>query len=577
MRAALALLLVLPLLAGCVSDDDQAVQPNPEPQRAPDWAARAIFLGADPADTDGFPDHDHHNRTLHKGVSTPNFEVVGHAASDSAYYQGNAPGTGYCGDVSQHNGTSRQLAVSHSLLSDVGLSVYDVADRTAPVLLGELVLPLAFTYDAAIFEDGRYAVIAANPDAGLEQDPAVPPVPLTMSWRDACTGTERPVGSNVDYTPYGYSAILVDLADPSNPTVADFYEYPGGRNVHSISATTIDGIRYVATSGLGAVPCTVPSVPGLPQPPPPVPPVAAPPCPNMVQVPRYGNLLSHYDFLTVEETASAPDARLQARLVPFAVYTPSDQTHIDPSLLYLSNGHTDATLQKHPVTGQVIGYLADWDGGLHTIRLQKAAAEVPDGLPGQAIPLGSWGAAPGDDPTQNRGNIHSAKPIAGLRDGHHYTLTGQEVVGRPGGRPTGQIVLLDTTNPAVPYPKARWTLPIDVQWPGSLGLAFSTHYPILVEDTLFVAMYHGGVWAADASQENWPDLPSLGVFIPDADVVGTPAHASLAPEVLEVLDLGDGHLLVFDGDSGAYVVKFTGRHPDVPPAMAWDETIGFIG
>jgi hypothetical protein len=251
-----------------------------------------------------------------------------------------------------------------------------------------------------------------------------------------------------------------------------------------------------------------------------------------------------------------------ARLALDLVYTPTDQTHMDPSLLYLSNGHTDATIEKHPVTGQTVAYLADWDGGLHIIRL--------DG-PGQATPLASWGASPGGDPTQMKGHIHSIWPVPGVQDGHHYLLTGQEVIGRPAGRPSGQVVILDITNPAVILRGAKWTLPVDVQWPPSQGEMFSTHYPILVNGTLFVSMYHGGVWAADASKANWPDLPSVGSFIPDAAPAGKPFRGGPTPEVLETLSLGDGTLLVFDGTSGAYTVRFHPGDPRVAPALPWPD------
>lgn len=362
-------------------------------------------------------------------------------------------------------------------------------------------------------------------------------------WYDAC-GAHK-LNSNIDKVLYGYAAILVDLSDPANPVVADFYEYPGGRNVHSISTATIDGTRFVATSGLAAIPCTLPNVTGNPVP---------NPVPCEPQVPRFGNALSHFDFLTVVETP------VGARLVPYLIYTPTDQTHLDPSLLYLSNGHTDATIEKHPVTNQTVAYLADWDGGLHIIRL--------DG-PGQATPLASWGQNPGGDPTQMKGHIHSVWPVPGVQAGKHYLLAGQEVIGRPIGRSSGQVVILDITNPAVVLRGAKWTLPVDVQWPPSQGEMFSTHYPVLVDGTLFISMYHGGVWAADARKENWPDLPSTGVFIPALEPAGGVHRAGPTPEVLEVLDLGNGDLLVFDGTSGAYTLHFDATDTAVPAAAPW--------
>jgi hypothetical protein len=542
-RLLVPLLLSTMVLAGCSSsdrEDDGALTPV----QSPSWATDAIFLGADPESTDFIPDHDHNDRALHAGYSTPNFELLGHDPLLSSYYRTSA-GTAWCGDVAKEG--DRRLAVVHSFSTDVALSVIDVTDATKPTMVGELVLPYDFTYDVAIFEDGRYAVIAGNPDLATDPPPtrlANGNLPWSGRWRDAC-GTVTPMAGPADGVPHGYSALLVDLEDPAAPFVADFYEYPGGRNVHSISTAMIDGIRYVATSGLGAIPCTLPNVAGNPVP---------NPVPCEPQVPRYGNLMSHFDLLTVEETAAGP------RLVVNNVIIPSDQTHLDPSLLYLSNGHTDATIEKHPVTNQTLAYLADWDGGLHVVRIDAV---------GQTTPVATWGTAPGGDNSQMTGNVHSVRPVAGLRDGKHLLLVGQEVVGRPAGRPTGQVAVLDVTDPAVPTRLAKWTLPIDISWSPAQGLIFSTHYPVLTNDTLFVSLYHGGVWAADFSEEKWPDLPSIGVYLPTEEAAGDPHVVSPSPEVLETLWLGGDDLLIFDGNSGAYTLRFHGPSADVPPAAPW--------
>jgi hypothetical protein len=540
-----ALLVAAMLLAGCASSDgDRDADLTPVP--SPSWATDALFLGADPEATDFVPDHDHNDRLIHQGFSTPNFELLGHDPLLSSYYRASA-GTAWCGDVAKAG--ERRLAVVHSFSTDVALSVIDVTDPTLPTMVGELVLPYDFTYDVAIFEDGKYATLAGNPDLATDPPEGLLPngnLPWAGTWRDAC-GNERPVPGPADGVPHGYSAILVDLSDPAAPFVADFYEYPGGRNVHSISTALIDGVRYVATSGLGAIPCTLPNIAGNPVP---------NPVPCEPQIPRYGNLLSHFDLLTVEETPAGP------RLVLNNLIIPSDQAHLDPSLLYLSNGHTDATVEKHPVSGDILAYLADWDGGLHIVRIDDV---------GQTTPIASWGTAPGGDNSQMTGNVHSVRPVEGLRDGKHLLLVGQEVVGRPAGRPTGQVAVLDVTDPSVPVRLARWTLPVELAWSPAQGLLFSTHYPVLSNDTLFVALYHGGVWAADFSQENWPDLPSIGVYLPGEEPAGDVHVASPAPEVLEVLHLGGDDLLIFDGNSGAYTLRFHGATPDVPPAKPWAE------
>jgi hypothetical protein len=550
MRAILAVILLsAALLAGCSSPPSTPSPSLANPVPDPDWAVRALYGDADPEDTDHVPDHDHADRLFHANRSTPNFELLGHDPLLSEYFRASAGGS-YCGDVG--SGGPRRLAVVHGFQTDVALTVIDVTDAGKPTMLGELVLPFSFTYDVAIFKDSKYALLAGNPDLRLDRPPTMlgasaygpDGVAFQPMWRDRC-GNLSPMRSAVTYLPYGYSAILVDLTDPAAPAVADFYEYPAGRNVHSISTAMIDGVRYVATSGLGALPCTLPNVSGNPVP---------NPVPCEPQVPRFGNALSHFDFLTVEETAAG------ARLVPYGVYLPTDQTHLDPSVLYLSNGHTDATIEKHPVSNQTLAYLADWDGGLHIVRL--------DGV-GQTTPLSSWGAAPGGDPTQMKGHIHSVVPVDGLRDGKHLLVVGQEVIGRPEGRPSGQVAILDVTNPAVPERVAKWTLPVDVQWGPNLGEMFSTHYPILVNDTLFTAMYHAGVWAADFSDPSRVDMPSVGVYLPTEEPAGEVFHKGPAPEVLEVLSLGGNDLLVFDGMSGVYTLRWHGVSPLVPPAAPW--------
>src|SRR5688572_11308760 len=227
MRAFLAVVLVaLTLVAGCSSSEEP--EPVPDPVRSPQWATDAIFLGADPESTDFVPDHDHNDRAIHQGYSTPNFELLGHDPLLSSYYRASA-GTAWCGDVAK--ASERRLAVVHSFSTDVALTVIDVTDPKLPTMVGELVLPYDFTYDVAIFEDGKYAVIAGNPDLASDPPPtrlANGDLPWSGAWRDAC-GSIRPVQGPADGLPHGYSAILVDLTDPSAPFVADFYEYPGGR------------------------------------------------------------------------------------------------------------------------------------------------------------------------------------------------------------------------------------------------------------------------------------------------------------------------------------------------------------
>jgi hypothetical protein len=139
----------------------------------------------------------------------------------------------------------------------------------------------------------------------------------------------------------------------------------------------------------------------------------------------------------------------------------------------------------------------------------------------------------------------------------------QELGGRPVNRPTGWVIVLDTTDPAQPQEAGRWTLPVDVVWEGRL--MFSTHYLTVVDRTMFVSMYHGGLWAADLT--TLPEPLTVGVLIP-ANVPPIPvpgARAGWAPETLDVLAQPDGSLAVFDASSGVYTVRFDASRPAPPP------------
>lgn len=512
-KALLALPLLLALTAGCLSDGTDDPSASVPGAIDASWAERAVTSKA----TD--ERHDHGDPTHHANFTTPNFSILGFDPLVTQYH-GQPAGGYYCGEVAQTE--ERTIAAYHSFTTDAALVVIDLTDPADPELIGELILPLTHVYDATLTADGRFAVLATDP---LDNGPDLPPTYLSRTlrpqWRDACGTVTQGPETNL---PYASGIVLVDLADPRNPTIRDYEPLPI-LGAHSVSAETIDGTTYVAASTTNLV---------------------------------HG--ASYFSFFTVEQL---PLAGLPT-LLPYGVFTsqyPAAEA-LETDLFFQLNGHVDATIHKHPVTGQVLAYLANWHGGMSVLELAGR---------GQVNPVGYWNDYDPDAGSEMTGQWHSARPLDGLRDGRHITLFGQEIIGRPSGRPTGMALLMDTTDPTSPQPLARWTLPVDAQW--DENIIFSTHYVDLVGDTLFVSLYHGGVWAADASEEHWPNLPSVGAFVPNISPPDVPValYADWDPLVMEVNHLDDGTLVILDGTSGVYTVRFTSDDPRVPVVAPWTE------
>jgi hypothetical protein len=224
------------------------------------------------------------------------------------------------------------------------------------------------------------------------------------------------------------------------------------------------------------------------------------------------------------------------------------------------NGHVDAEIAEHPITGQPLVYVSNWNGGLAVLDFS---------IPQAPVPIGAWA-----DPLPQGGAIHSTLSIPGEHDGRHYLLAGQEFTAHPVNRPSGWIYILDDTDPTNIVEVGRWTLPVDVQLVDWNGELFSTHYFRVVDETVFVAMYHGGVWAFQLDLENPENMalpPSVGVFVPDegpANGRDPTGFYDYAPFVLDMFAFDDYNLVVYDGLSGVYSVQYDPEHPMQSPE-AW--------
>ncbi len=502
---AAAALAIAALAAGCVApggrEDEADAAFRPSALLPADWAELGVPWG---------DEHDHADATQHAGLTTPNFRVLGYDPLVTEATGTTLTGMG-CGGVA--NATDgRRLAVVHSISTDVAFVVADVTDPDAPAMLGEYYLPNVVVWDATITADGKHALVGAYPWAfggptnlvlpgsGGSHASDVPPTAFRVQpmWRDACTGEVRAAGLD-QYVPYGPAILLVSLADPSNPRLEDWVPQPAV-GPHSVTSAMIDGTVYATSSVTNLV-----------------------------------HEASYYSFFEVVETPAG------GKLSPLSVI---EAPGVESPRL---NGHVDVEIAKHPVTGTVLAYLANWDGGVAVYDFSNPRAPAP---------LATWKDG-------NAGSIHETLPLATTWDGRHYTIAGQEV-GEPADLPSGWVYVLDTTDPAKPEEVSRWTLPVKPDWDG--GLQFSTHYVGVVGRTLFVTNYHGGMWAVDLTDVQSPH--TVGLFVPDRASPKPHASCPCGPSVEDVVPDEDGTLTVWDGAGGIYELRFDATDP-APPLREW--------
>lgn len=507
-----SVLLAGAALAGCANGPDGLAGAAAPLVFRDDWAEAALPYGED---------HDHYDSKQHQGLSTPNFELLGWDPLISDYY-GRSAGGYLCGD-SVDNG-ERRLAAVHGYQSDVAFQLVDVTDGAHPQPLGEFVLPRAAARDVALTPDGHHVAIAiATPDEGpmpvLGIGAPASSTPVQASWRSACSPDAVPVGPEQE-VPFPPGVMLVNIDDMAAPRIVGYYELPV-LGAHSIYAGELGGRTIVIAAVV-----------------------------NLVAA------VSNFWFFEVTE----------AGLTFLTLYQEPATSGGAP----LVNGHNDAVVQEHPITGQPLVYLANWHQGMSILDFTD---------PLMPTRIGGWsdsqGTANADLVQDGHGNVHEAIPIPGTWGDRHYTIVGQEILDRPLGTPSGLVHVLDTTDPANPTPVATWTLPVEVEWEAEA--IWSTHYVSVDGSTLFVAHYHAGVWAVDLSgfldgtvdaEDRFP--PAVGVFLPTNQTPAPPPRSAYdwTPTVMDANAIGNNELVVWDSQSGVYVVKWDPTQP--APARVYD-------
>lgn len=530
---AAVLIVVVPLsgcLAGVGGPDEALTHADPAGTDVPAWVRDVLPHG---------DDHDHRDPDQHANRTTANFEVLGHTPLITDHH-GRTSGDYFCGDTTERDG--RWLSVATSFGTDVAVVVSDVSDPEDPRMIGELVMENTNVIDADLTRDGRYIVLGTHPyDSGPDrlpgQDATVDDRP-SVSFRDACTGKERAVTGLPGQAPYASGVVLVDLQDPEQPAIVDYVPLPT-QGAHSVFVDRVKG-RSLAIATTSNSP---------------------------------NRAANYYAFLEVADTPAG------AKLELLSTYQ-YGRTDLDEAQDHTEYGAPhDGYVQEHPVTGRALAYLAYGATGLVIV-------DVEDPTQPKLVSLwDDWGRIQdGFDPSGASAFpfLHSVLPTETTWDGRHVTFVGEECLTHPKNTPTCLVLSFDTTDPADPQWLGAWTLPVDVPW--EKQLEYSVHYMDVVDRTLFVTLYHGGLWAVDVStDEALEEMPSIGAFLP-AEVSPKPPGdiergvildniisgyaLEHTPIVLDVTHRSDGTMIVHDTTSGQYTVRFDPTRP-MPSPDPW--------
>lgn len=197
----------------------------------------------------------------------------------------------------------------------------------------------------------------------------------------------------------------------------------------------------------------------------------------------------------------------------------------------------DVIVQTHPLTGRRILYAAGWDSGAWLVDVTSPSA--PETLahvrpPGAPTALGT----------------HTVKPYPALLGGRHVTLMSPETFA---GAPSGDYVLLDTSDPAKPAILDSWRLPGNLT--NAQALLWSPHEFSLANGKAYTSNYHAGTWVLDISGGK---LVPTAVY--DAAPAGwTPRKESVKWAVdAETTVWHAGYVYVVDMGQGVLALRETG-------------------
>lgn len=362
-----------------------------------------------------------------------------------------------------------------------GLVIFDVADIEQPKAISYLKLEAGFEPDVEVSDDGKWAFWAT------QRFPVSGEVP---SLTDPGANGQRGVH-------------IVDVADKARPKWVGYSPtQPDGP--HSITYANIAG-RHILFQSVYAFAYAY----------------------NDVEVPGAQRLVIS------ELDTSLPIAQLRT-LAEYREPGATGKGGLFPH---------DVSISVHPVTGQVLAYVAYWDVGVVILDVTDPAKPVKVGL------ATDFGPAPYRE-------VHMARQFPKPIDGRAIMVVEPEIGSQPD---SGYMTFMDVTDPTAPTYVSSWLLPGNVT---SAGGALGPHYFDVSQDGLVaLASYHAGTWIIDVHDKERLERPrSVAYALVDKTGQALPGPLAGLGGGASAFDAWwyEGHVVVGDIHGGLAVYRYTG-------------------
>jgi hypothetical protein len=360
---------------------------------------------------------------------------------------------------------------------EAGLVIFDVHDVEHPKTVGFLHIEAGFEPDIEVSDDGKWAFWET------QRFPLSAETPTTDPGANAMHGVH-----------------IIDVSDKAHPKWAGF------------SPTAPDGPHSITYANIGG---------------------------------RHILLQSVYAFAYAYANEDVPTTqRLVVSELDASGPAPTLKTLAEyrhPEAAGLGRMPHDVTVQKHPVTGRTLAYVAYWDLGMVILDLTDPAR------PTLVSTYADFGPA-------KYGAVHMVRSFAEPIAGKHVTVIEPEIGAEPD---SGYLTFVDTTDPTHPTYLSSWRIPGNIP---SDGGTLGPHYFDVSDGRIAMASYHAGFWIIDVH-----DAANLA----RPRSVGFSEVAAAGSAQVPVVGFGDadnafdawwyeGHVVGGDGNGGLAVYRYLG-------------------